>query len=69
MLKGLQRGTTVVNINYKDLEDLEVPYPPLAEQDALIDEYNEGLKFYTETLAAAETAWKGVQASIQSRLY
>lgn len=69
LLKSLQRGTTVVNINYKDLLDLEVPVPSIAEQDEVINEYYTGLKFYKETIAAAEEGWRGVQASVQSKLY
>lgn len=69
LLKSLQRGTTVVNINYRDLLDLEVPVPSIAEQDEIIDEYYTGLNFYKETIAAAEEGWRGVQASVQSKLY
>ena len=54
MLQSLQRGTVVVNINYKDIIELEVPVLPLEAQDALIEEYNTGLRFYKETIAAAE---------------
>lgn len=69
MLQSLQRGTVVVNINYKDVFELEVPVLPLEAQDALIEEYNTGLKFYKETIAAAEEGWRGVQQGIQSKLF
>ena len=69
MLHSLQRGTVVVNLNYKDIVELEVPVLPLEAQDALIEEYNAGLKFYKDTIAAAEEGWRGVQQGIQSRLY
>ena len=69
MLQSLQRGTVVVNINYKDIIELEVPVLPLEAQDALIEEYNTGLRFYKETIAAAEEGWRGVQQGIQSKLY
>lgn len=69
MLKSLQRGTTVMNINYKDLGDLEIPLLSLEEQDNLISEYNEALSLYRKTLEAAEEAWNGVKKNIQSRLY
>lgn len=69
MLKSLQRGTTVVNINYKDLGDLEVPLLPLEEQDVLISEYNTALSLYRKTLEAAEEAWNGAKNDIQSRLF
>ncbi len=69
MLQSLQRGTVVVNINYKDIIELEVPVLPLEAQDALIEEYNAGLKFYKDTIAAAEEGWRGIQQEIQSKLF
>ena len=48
---------------------MEVPVLPLEAQDALIEEYNTGLRFYKETIAAAEEGWRGVQQGIQSKLY
>ena len=69
MLQSLQRGTVVVNINYKDIIELEVPVLPLEAQDTLIEEYNTGLRFYKETIAAAEEGWRGVQQEIQSKLF
>ena len=58
-----------MNINYKDLGELEVPLLPLEDQDAIIDDYNEGLRLYQQKIASAEKAWSGVKEEIQSRLY
>lgn len=69
LLKSLQRGSTVVNLNYKDLTELEIPVPPIQVQDALIAEYNAGLSLYKQTLAAAEEAWQGVQNEILTKMY
>lgn len=69
LLKSLQRGTGVVNINFKDMSELEVPVLPLEEQETLVQEYNTGLRLYKETIAAAEEGWRGIQAEIQSKLY
>ncbi len=69
MIHSLQRGTVSVNINYKDMVQLEVPVPPLEEQDILIREYYLGLKFYKETITAVEEGWRGVQQDIQSKLF
>lgn len=69
LLKSLQRGSTVVNLNYKDLAELEIPVPPIPAQDALIAEYNAGLTLYKQTLAAAEEAWQGVQNEILTKIY
>ena len=69
LLKSLQRGSTVVNLNYKDLTELEIPVPPIRVQEALIDEYNAGLTLYKQTLTAAEEAWQGVQKEILTKIY
>lgn len=69
LLKSLQRGSTVVNLNYKDLTELEIPVPPIQVQDSLIAEYNAGLALYKQTLAAAEAAWQGVQNEILTKMY
>ena len=69
MLKSLQRGTGIVNINFKDMSELEVPVLPLEAQEALVHEYNAGLNLYKKTIAAAEEGWRGVQTEIQSKLY
>lgn len=69
LLKSLQRGSTVVNLNYKDLAELEIPVPPIQVQDALIAEYNTGLTLYKQMLAAAEGAWQGVQNEILTKMY
>lgn len=69
LLKSLQRGSTIVNLNYKDLNELEIPVPAIQIQDELIAEYNAGLTLYKQTLAAAEDAWQGVQRDIQSKIY
>ena len=58
-----------MNINYKDIIELEVPVLPLEDQDSLIQEYNSGLKFYKDTIIAAEEGWRGVQQDIQSKLF
>jgi restriction endonuclease S subunit len=69
MLKSLQRGTGIVNINFKDMSELEVPVPPSDAQEALVHEYYTGLNLYKETIKAAEEGWRGVQEDIQSKLY
>lgn len=69
LLKTIQRGTTIVNINYQDICQLEVPTPNLDEQIEIANEYNSGLKLYKETLAAAETAWSAIKKNVQKKLF
>ena len=58
-----------MNLNYRDLIELEIPVPPIQAQDALIAEYTAGLTLYKQTLAAAEEAWRGVQSEILTKIY
>lgn len=69
MLKSLQRGTVIVNINYRDMSELEVPVPPLETQEEIAREYSTGLAFYKETIKTANDGWERLQAEIESKLY
>lgn len=65
MISGAQQGTAVMNISYRDLNILEIPVPPLEEQQRAAAEYVEELKKYKETVAAAEERWKGILKKLQ----
>ncbi len=54
LLKSIQRGTTVVNINYKDLGQLEIPLLSLEEQKEIINKYEEEMNQYKTTIEVAE---------------
>ena len=69
MLKSLQRGETVTNINHKDVMDLEVPVPTLAEQREAVDMHKAGLLQYRIALEAAEKAWLAIKAEVNGKLY
>ena len=69
LLKSLQRGTSIVNINYQDICELEIPVPSLDEQLDIVNEYNAGLKLYKETILAAEDAWLKIKNSVQKKLF
>lgn len=69
MLKMLQRGETIVNINYQDILTLDVPTPSLEEQSSIIREYESGLELYKKTISAAEEAWLSIQDNIKKNLY
>ena len=69
LIKSLQRGTSIVNINYQDICELEVPTPPLDDQLDIANEYNAGLKLYKETIAAANDAWAKIKNSVKMKLY
>lgn len=69
LIKSLQRGTTIVNINYQDICELEVPVPPMDEQIEIAKEYNAGLELYKKTIAAAEEAWSMIKNSVKNKLF
>jgi len=69
LLKSLQRGTAIVNINYQDICELEVPVPPIDEQMEIAEEYNAGLRLYKKTIEAAEEAWNLIKNSVKSKLF
>ncbi len=69
LLKSLQRGTTIVNINYQDICQLEIPTPPIEEQLNIANEYEAGLKLYKETIKAAEDAWNKIKNSVKTKLF
>ena len=69
LLKRLQRGTTIVNINTKDIELIEVPIPSINDQEVLVEKYNNGLSFYQKTVKAAQETWNNIQDDILNNLY
>ena len=69
MLKALQRGTTIVNINFKDIETLEVPVSPLNEQEEIVSDYIKGRDAYVEAIRQAEESWQNLQNELERKLY
>ena len=65
----MQRGTSIVNINYQDICQLEVPTPSIDDQKEIANEYNKGLKVYKQIIDEATDAWNKVKNNVQSRLY
>lgn len=66
MISGAQQGMTVMNISYKDLNVLEVPLPNMKKQQAVVKEYQDELKKYRDTVAAAERRWGEVLQKLQT---
>lgn len=69
LLQSLRRGSVVTNLNYRDIMGLEVPVLPIAEQDALIQKYNAGLREYKETTGSVERKWQNIKQDVQSKLF
>lgn len=57
IISSMQQGTTVINLNYKDLVGIEVPMPALSEQKKSVELYEAEYAFYRETIEKAQTRW------------
>ncbi len=69
LLQSIQRGATVVNINYQDINMLEVPIPTIQEQDEIISKYEIALNKYLDVVNKAEEEWNKVKNEIHRNLY
>ena len=65
LLTSAQQGTTVMNISYKDLRNMEIPLPTIESQQKIAEEYQSELKRYQDSVAEAEKRWKAVIAKLQ----
>ena len=68
MIKSFQRGTTVMNINYADIMEMEIPLLPLGKQQEIISHYQEELEIYQETIKQGENRWAKVKKDIYGEL-
>ncbi|MGI6308334.1 MAG: restriction endonuclease subunit S [Dethiobacteria bacterium] len=68
IIKSFQRGTTIMNINYADIMEMEIPLLPLSKQQEMIDQYHEELKVYKEAIKKAENRWSNIKDSIYNDL-
>lgn len=68
LLAATQQGTSVMNISYKDLMNVEIPLPSIEDQMQIAEEYEKELRLYQETINAAEDRWKSVLNRLQNNL-
>ena len=66
MISSLQQGMTVMNISYKDLKLLEVPFPVYEEQEKVATEYEKAYQNYIETISEAEKQWNDTLSRLQN---
>lgn len=60
VISQAQQGTAVMNLSYKDLNDIEVPLPTIEEQEEITIKYEYELRHFQETVAQAERRWREV---------
>ncbi len=68
IIKSFQRGTSIMNINYADIMEMEIPLLPLSKQEEMIVKYHEELNIYKNTVRQAENRWVQIKAGIYNDL-
>ena len=68
MLITRQQGTAVMNISYKELNNIEIPLPSVEEQKQIADTYTRDFEVYKKTIQEAESRWSSVLAELQERI-
>lgn len=68
LIKSTQQGTAVMNISYRDLENIEIPYLPFEKQIEIAKKYQDGLAKYQETISSAEEKWQDTVRELEQNL-
>ena len=68
MLVTRQQGTTVMNISYKELNNIEIPLPSIEEQKSITDEYIKELEIYKKSIQEAGNRWYSTLSKLQGRI-
>lgn len=68
IIKSFQRGTTIMNINYSDIMEMEIPLLSMNEQKKMIENYNEELRIYKDAISKAENRWNDIKNNIYNKL-
>lgn len=68
LIKSIQRGSIIMNINPADIGELEIPLPDLKEQKEIVDHYNKEKAVFKETMKRAEERWSEQKSKIYDSL-
>lgn len=68
ILNAKQQGAMAINISYKDLKSMEIPLPPLKDQEELAEEYERELEVYQKTMEAAKVRWENTVVKLQGKI-
>lgn len=68
IINSFQRGTSIMNINYADVVEMEIPLLPADQQQEVVDRYQQELKIYKEAIQKAEARWSHTKDSIYNHL-
>ena len=69
LIKSLQRGTTVMNINPSDIEELPIYLVPIDSQEKSIREYKELHEEYKGIVKQAQNRWNESKKQLRKSLY
>lgn len=69
LIKSLQRGTTVMNINPSDIEELPMYLVPIDVQNKSIREYKELHQEYKDVIDKAKTRWSKSKKQLRKDLF
>lgn len=65
VISQAQQGTAVMNLSYRDLNDIEVPLPPMEEQEEITLKYENELRHFQDAVAKAEKRWREVLTELE----
>ncbi|MGD9676993.1 MAG: restriction endonuclease subunit S [Vulcanibacillus sp.] len=68
IIKSFQRGTTVMNINYLDIMEMEIPLLSISEQQEIIDQYNNEFKIYKKAISESQNRWATIRNNLYNKL-
>ena len=68
MIVTRQQGTAVMNISYKELNNIEIPLPSIEEQRLIGEEYTRELEVYKKAIQEAENRWTSTLSRLQARI-
>ncbi len=68
IIKSLQRGTSIMNINYADIMEMEIPLLPPSKQQQIVAKYQAEQDIYRQAVRQAADRWSQIKDSIYNEL-
>lgn len=65
IISQAQQGTTVMNLSYRDLNDIEIPLPTIERQEEVALQYEYELRCYQDAVVKAERRWREVLKELE----
>lgn len=69
LLKSIERGSNLLNINYKDIEEIKVPVLSYTEQKEIVDEYVKAKNSYNAMVEEATKEWEFAKGNVERKFY